>query len=158
MKCSKLQASLVMQLCSTPCQDQQRREACSGWILDETEASLVWKPVITSVCQGCVYLAMQAAMQKVSLTFEAPLCSLAVLEEAPVAMCTRLFHSTLGFAVLLMVSLGVNKQPSKRSVSAEMPEARGDLCTLPGDCSCEAMSASASLLMRRMGGCRAGHS
>jgi len=100
---------------------------------------------------------MQAAMQTVSLTFEAPLCSLPVLDDAPVAVCTRLFHSTLGFAVLLMVSLGVNKQPSKRSVSAEMPEARGDLCTLPGDCSGVAMSASASLLMRRMGGCTAGH-
>ena len=95
------------------------------------------------MCQGCVYTAMQAARQKVSLTFEAPLCSLAVLEEAPVAVCTRLFHSTLGFAVLLMVSLGVNKQPSKRSVSAEMPEARGDLFTLPGDWSCEAISAAA---------------
>ncbi len=158
MKGSKLQASLVTQLCNTPCQDQQRRVACSGWILDETEASLVWKPAITSMCEGCVYVAMQAAMQTVSLTFEVPLCSLPVLDEAPVAVCTRLFHSTLGFAVLLMVPLGVNKQPSKRSVSAEMPEARGDLCTLPRDCSGVAMSASASLPTRRKGGCRAGHS
>ena len=88
-------------------------------------------------------------MQTVSVTFEAPLCSLPVLDEAPVTVCTRLFHSTLGFAVLLMVPLGVNKQPSKRSVSAEMPEARADLGTLPRDCSGVAMSASTSLPTRR---------
>jgi hypothetical protein len=101
---------------------------------------------------------MQAAMQTVSLTFEAPLCSLPVLDEVPVTVCTWLFHSTLGFAVLLMLSLGVNKQPRKRSVSAEMPEARGDLGTLPEDCSGVAMSASGSLLMRRNDGCKTGHS
>jgi len=44
VKGSKLQASLVAQLCNTPCQDQQRRVACLGRIVDETEASLGWKP------------------------------------------------------------------------------------------------------------------
>lgn len=75
------------------------------------------------------------------LTFDVTLCPLAVLEDRPAVPLPPL-HLPLRDALLVVLSFGVHKHPSKRSVSAEISGCSGACCTMSAGCSGDAIAST----------------